>query len=109
MISKAISSAPARLRGGVMYPELYSWETYKDPLTGGKRLRGIIKNDPRGRWPDGTRVFTSLVKSMKNGFAITENTVYQLGGKWDRSWTHRTLEDKIKTEDGPVHFNIVRW
>lgn len=86
--------------------ELYSWEIYEHPE--GQRVRGIIKNDSSKRFVDGRRIFTSLIKKIETNYIETLNTVYELKGTWEGPWTHRTLENEIKEEEGPVHFEIVR-
>lgn len=39
---------------------------------------GKIYEDSRKRWPDGTRVRTSLVKEVKGDIVITRNTTYKV-------------------------------
>ena len=43
----------------------------------GKRLIGYIYQDPR--FPEGHCVWTSTVLRMDNHYAVTRNTIYQLG------------------------------
>lgn len=45
----------------------------------GRVIFGEIHGDTRGRFSDGTHVQTSIVKEIKDGYALTLNSVYELG------------------------------
>lgn len=57
------------------HPILENWKIYK--YLGQKVAEGDIFNDIR--WPDGTHVYTSAIKSKNGDFLQTRNTLYLLG------------------------------
>lgn len=41
-------------------------------------LSGIISEDRKGRFPDGMRIYTSLIQEISGDLAKTLNTTYQI-------------------------------
>lgn len=56
---------------------LENWYVVNYPK--GSVFMGCIYNDSKGRFVDGTEIYTSKVLKVKDGLAYTRNSIYKLG------------------------------